>query len=341
MEDTLPLDEMDPCCQKELKEQAHKSRVSRDLRKTDRSMLRWDMKQRAFGDARSCGCCSEPADYFLLLKLRQEAIALERQGGDEEREEDRRFRDEEGDEEGEDEDEDADFYAGLENCYLDHEVEALEAMKSRALSHEQAKMLGFGVHREVSVAHLKELVKSRRYVVLFAYNAHSELQARINIHLETLAERYVGTLFRRIDAAKPEARAYLMQVSDDACSSSGLLAFREGSVAALTTQLGLFGDDGEAVLTELEKWLAQAHALSSDTDDALLGADAAASLRELLDGGDEDEGEELQSYCDLAGCRRNFPHEHISKGGGLGTLSSKASDEAAGIFAKPGFLAAV
>jgi hypothetical protein len=340
MEDTLPLDEMDSCCQKEMKEQAHKARVMRDLRKTDRSMLRWDMKQRAFGDARSCGCCSEPADYFLLLKLRQEVeAAAVAQGGDEEREDERRFGDE--DEEEEEDEDDADFYAGLENCYLDHEVEALEAMKSRALAHEHAKMLGFGVHREVSVAHLKELVKSHRFVVLFAYNARSELQARINIHLETLAGRYVGTLFRRIDAAKPEARAYLMQVSDDACSSIGLFAFREGSVAALTTQVGLFGDDGEAVLSEVEKWLTQTHALSSDTDDALLGADMAASLRELLDGGDENEGEELQSYCDLAGCHRTFPHEHVTKGNGLGTLSSKAIDEAAGIFASPSFLAAV
>ena len=74
-DDLLPLDEMDPCCAKEIANESAKARVGRELRKTDRSMVRHDMRQAAFDDLRNgarCKCCSAPADYYLLLKLRKE-----------------------------------------------------------------------------------------------------------------------------------------------------------------------------------------------------------------------------------------------------------------------------
>ena len=76
-DDNLPLDELDPFCQKEIESERRKTSISKELRKTDRSNVRNDLVQTVFGNYGNnngrCGCCSKPSvDYPLLAQLKKQ-----------------------------------------------------------------------------------------------------------------------------------------------------------------------------------------------------------------------------------------------------------------------------
>ena len=125
-DDELPLDELDPCCQKELAEESARARITKQLRKSDRSMIRYDMRARALDALRNsarCACCVDVQDYYLLASLRQQAASDGRDGRDARDEREQHDQDErEDDEEDDEDDEFADL--GLD-CYTDYEVEAM------------------------------------------------------------------------------------------------------------------------------------------------------------------------------------------------------------------------
>ena len=365
-DDTLPLDEMDPCCAKELAHEEAKTRVGRELRKTDRSMVRYDMRQRAIDDlrngARSCACCSAPADYYLLLKLRQEAEAEEeaRQAAaarrDEEEKERRRRGGRGGDSSNSDDDDDDDDDFGLDDCYTDYEVAAMEEMKTRALAFGRAKLVGLGVHVEQSAAHLEKMIPTFKHMVLHIYNPRSALQARINLHLEVLATRYPGTLFRRVESgpqvsqlvSKLQGTSVRLRSAElgDSDYAGALVAIVGASSTAFTSQLESFGSDDELLPGEIDKWLSNTGALCTDTEDALSFASLRQVAADAADADDEaaydaERDTDCAAYCDLPGCPRTFPHEHIAGGtGGLGSLSVRAAQEGESVFA-PGLLGRV
>ena len=354
-DDLLPLDELDPCCAKELKHESEKARIGGELRKTDRSMLRYDLKQAAFDNLRNgnrCKCCKVSEDYYLLLKLRKE-------------EESRRRSDVKGvheeSEEEDDDDYDVDFGPV---CYTDYEVAAMEEMKSRALAYERAKLAGYGVHIEQSAAHIQQkLIPRMKYIVLHVYNSDSVLQARMNLHLEGMSAKFIGTAFRRIEAGPAAADlltklqgspVHLNSAAFDAASNSKcgglgcLVAISDCSILACTNHLNAFGDDEELVSTELDKWLDHTGVLSTDVPEALLGhfkadrenGDGRGDLSSSDDEGENEEGGELRSYCDLSGCGRDYPHEHVGSSNGssglkgLGSLSVETAKSGESVFSK-------
>ena len=71
------LDEMHPCCLKELENEKRHKELTNQLRVGDRSNLRLDEIKKAFvrmkpSPAMSCHCCENSCDYPLLRKLREE-----------------------------------------------------------------------------------------------------------------------------------------------------------------------------------------------------------------------------------------------------------------------------
>ena len=72
----LPLDELDPCCQKEIENNKHHARVGDELRQYDRSQLRLDEKNSAILSLRAgkfsrCQCCETSMEYPLLAEMRR------------------------------------------------------------------------------------------------------------------------------------------------------------------------------------------------------------------------------------------------------------------------------
>ena len=345
-DDLLPLDELDPCCAKEIKLESEKARIGGELRKTDRSMLRYDLKQAAFDNFRNgnqCKCCKVSEDYYLLLKLRKEEECRRRSDVENVQE----CIEEDGGDDNYDDD-DVDF--GLA-CYTDYEVAAMEEMKSRALAYERAKLAGFGVHIEQSATHIQQkLIPRMKYIILHVYNSNSLLQARMNLHLESLSAKFIGTAFRRIETG-PAAADLLTKLQGspvhlntavyEAVSNSNreglgcLVAITDGSIFACTTQLNAFGDDEELVSTEFDKWLDHAGVLTTDLPETLLSHFKADREN---DDGENEEGEDLRSFCDMAGCDRDYPHEHVGSSNGssglkgLGSLSVGAAKSGESVF---------
>lgn len=134
-DDELPLDELDPCCQKELAEESARARITKQLRKSDRSMVRYDMRAGALDALRNsarCACCVDVQDYYLLASLRQqqqqEASSHQRDGRDFDGDSDAARQQQQ--EEEEEDDEFADL--GLD-CYTDYEVEAMVRLLPHSL----------------------------------------------------------------------------------------------------------------------------------------------------------------------------------------------------------------
>jgi len=208
-DDTLPLDEMDPCCRKEIENEKHKDRVKRELRKTDRSNVRHDIKagvlnklKKSSGNS-SCACCNASGDYPALARLRrlaeaQEAAAEERKGESEDREAAR---------EEEEEDEDDEFAAlCLDVGLTEFEQERMLQMKEQARAVEAARALGYTSHKEDSVEHLAELVKRGQTVICHVFEKSSLRCASLDLVLEKLARKYVGTKFRRVEKSASLSR---------------------------------------------------------------------------------------------------------------------------------------
>lgn len=71
--ESLPIEELDPCCQKEINIAREKRRIDSRLRGVDRSYSRFDEKLRAFRqikakDSFNCECCAVPriSEYRML-----------------------------------------------------------------------------------------------------------------------------------------------------------------------------------------------------------------------------------------------------------------------------------
>jgi hypothetical protein len=114
---------------------------------------------------------------------------------------------------------------------------------------------------------------------------------------------------------------------DSACPI--LATFRGGALITHTADLQQFGDGADPMIyvDELEKYLDNLGCLHSSHSD----------LKRLpFQASDDDSDEENSaSYCDIDGCGRYYPHEHVTAAGGGGTLSgAAAADKGAEALAK-------
>lgn len=176
------LDELHPCCQKELDENTRNAKVKAELRKFDRSNIRLDEHRNTFVDLKKelkCQCCESSLDYSALQLIRFDLTEID----------ENRSEDNEGEEENESDDDlnfEDDFTLNLQSSSLDALKRAYETRK-------QAEALGFAVHVEDSSKHFLKLIETLRCpFVLHIYDENSPLCARIDLVLENLALRYLG-----------------------------------------------------------------------------------------------------------------------------------------------------
>lgn len=335
-EDTLPYDELDPCCQEEILQKRNRADVSTRLRKYDKLNSRSDTVKTVFKLQKyeHCPCCeNQTADYPMLAKARRQLEAC-----NDETDQDAAKVKAINDNDDDDSDDDSEFWAELEMARpTDEEEDRLRQMKANAEIRRAAILEGFGVHIEDSSAHINEMILQGRTVVCHIVNTSMLLCGYIDLALEKLATKYLGSNFRRV-MLDDETHTFMMKwnipLVDIACPM--LASFRGGALITYSADLHQFGDGSDPTIYvgELEKYLNNLGCLQWSHSD---------SMKLLLCQGcdDEDSDEEnSQSYCDLDGCGRHYPHEHVTaKGGGErgggGTFSgAAAADRGAEALAK-------
>jgi len=190
------------------------------------------------------------------------------------------------------------------------EMKKRETMIMAVQRREMALMLGFGVHMEDSVMHIKMYIESYKFVVVHLYDPGSETSARIDLLLEKLAPEYLSTLFRRVPKANVPGSILEPLCINSGGASSALGCFRDGSNVAWSSHMASFcptedieGGDMQALHTYLD----HAHVLSTDVDEAISRAAA-----ERVQAVSEEREEEL--FCDVPGCNKRFAHQHVGSG---------------------------
>lgn len=339
-DDSLPFDELDPCCQREIEEERNKVAVGKRLRKFDKLNQRHDSVKSVFGslnDYKSCGCCRLLAvDYPMLAKVR---LQLTKD----------RVVDETINETISDDDEsDSELWAGLEfDALTPLEEERLLGMKAKEEMIRAASLKGFASHIEDSTTHINEMILQGRTVVCHFVSTGLHMCALIDLALEGLAAKYLGTIFRRT-RSNDETSAFRRKWNIGATSNNGgedfspcLAVFVGGSLRATVFDLYQFGDasanDNDKVFLyedEFEKHLDQLGGLNMTIGATLIKLNG----MQFADSDADSDDEKFVSYCDTPGCGRYFPHEHVGGKniiGGKGTLSgAAAADKGAEALAK-------
>lgn len=323
IDDTLPFDELDPCCQKEIYEERNRAAVSQRLRKYDKLNSRHDTIKAVFGGLKKhkvCLCCSSQAvDYPLLGRLRRDLKVDNVLVSD--------INDDHHNSDDSDDDDD-DLWAGLElDALTPEEEERLLLMKQRASMLEAASLMGFAMHNEDSITHINDMIEQGRCVVCHLVNVNILACAYVDHALEKLAIKYLGTVFRRVyitDESDEFKKKWNMR--SELGSTACLSVFNGGSLTACTYDLKQFcegnaSDSAEYVfyLEELEKYLDGVGGLKTTCTAAMIEVTSGQYLDEECS-----DDEKVESFCDLIGCDRQFPHEHIGENGG-GTLCGAAS----------------
>lgn len=321
---TLPLDDLDPCCQKEILLERNRAAVTKKLRRHDKLSLRNDALSSVFCGPLSykeCLCCrSQSVDYPLLAKVRRRLDIQESTTSADNRE---------GSVE-EDSDDDDEMWAGLEfGAMLPEEEERLLVMQEKANMVQNASLMGFSKHMEDSIHHLNDMILEGRSIVCHFNDINLMVCAYIDNALEILATKYLGTLFRRIEVTDVNASFITtwncpFNVENPAAC---LVVFINGALTSCTFDIHQFGeenatkDDAVSVyVDELEKYLDHAGCLHYSCPESVFRYGDQRLTKEI----NSDSDEERESYCDLVGCGRHFPHEHVGENGGsiLGASSS-------------------
>ena len=209
------LDELHPCCIKEMQNKKEHDRVTSQLQSVDRSHRRLEALRQTFADPwssrkdMSCEHCMNSVDYPLLQKLKEEEARYTSGAAEipdlrqrDESDDDKRSEEDDGDDTREDGDSDFDDIdfdddGGLMDSLRAKMAAELEVKKK---IREEAVSIGFSRLVEDSCAHLGSLIVIyRQPVVLHIYDSHSYSDARLELELEKLADRYLGVKIRRIE----------------------------------------------------------------------------------------------------------------------------------------------
>lgn len=311
----LPYDELDPCCQREIDENTKYNEVTRYLREHDRSTARLDIKKRAVASLRSfkCECCHNSKDYPILAKLRSLTVVKEATIITSDKENDSE----------EDSDIDSEFLTP-------YEIERMNQVKVQIERIEKAKLLGFATHIEDSIEHIcRDLKSTSTPIILHLYDPDSSLCGALDLTLETLAPRFIGSKFRRLAYAphlreNPSLQEYQKVFSNIDASNSqhALICFANKAISAYTYSYSEFCDLNNDVVhsADLETFLDRAHVLASEV--SAEDMKYYRSVDELNEDDEEESAAEKNRFCDDPDCTRFFPHEHIgSSSSGNGAAS--------------------
>ena len=328
-EDTLPIDELDPCCQEEILQRRNRDNISTRLRKFDKLNSRSDTVKSVFRlhKYEQCPCCkNQTVDYPMLAKVRRQFEALT----DETYEDAKKVNEIDDDDDGDDDD--SEFWAELEMaCPTDGEEERLRQMKANAEIRGAAILQGFGVHIEDSPAHINELILQGRTIVCHIVNASMLLCGYIDHALEKLSIKYLGSNFRRVmldEKTYPFMQKWTIALVDGARPM--LVSFKGGALVTCTADLHQFGDGSDPMIYvgELEKYLNNLGCLHLSHNDSMKPLPLQTSDDEYSD------DENSKSYCDIDGCGRDYPHEHVTATGGGTMGGAAAADRGAEALAK-------
>jgi hypothetical protein len=198
-------------------------------------------------------------------------------------------------------------------------------------------------------------VEQGRPAVVHLCSPESAFCARIDLALEALARKFLGTIFRRvrlsaIDASGGQRASWLEDLGVPAVRAQagfGLLVFAgaEGGEGFLEignggrvsqevfgSSMKRFGSDHGVYVEELERFLGQSKALHSDPPSRLQLTRWGVLSRDAQIVGDG--SADIENFCDLPGCTRRFKHEHVgtngsgAKGSSLTKLAVTSQDGA-------------
>jgi hypothetical protein len=331
--EAIDYDLLDPCCQKEIDEEKKTSKVTKELRKNDRSNIRYDMTVSALEKLKNapslrCHCCTEPIDYPILIHLRILA------------EQDEFIKEVENNHDNSDleEDSDSDMDELLDTVFITpFEQDRIEQMRIANENKALTIALGYGSHREDSVDHINAQILEKQNVIIHIFDSKSYLSGNIDLYFENISQEYIGTKFRRIsNIQSPQFNNFIKQwdLQNEILSESlftGIACFIDGQKVSSTCNLSQFGDEDSLYRYELKKYLEHSHVLTTDLSVAMLAnASVNNGSNKFSRDGDEENEEESVSYCDIEGCNKKFAHEHIGGKGGnsLGGASGSQGSEA-------------
>jgi len=334
--DGIEFDLLDPCCQKEVLNERKKKEITNKLRYYDRSNTRLDMCFTVFKSdtgLNRCSCCPE-SSYAELATLK--AMAQQQQQQQHETELDINAKQNESDDEF-DLDED-DFVSAFE-------LERREEMKQKIESVMRMQKLGFGVHVEDSIAHLETYISCGLPIVLHIYS-NTKTDALLDLHLENMSMRYLGTLFRRIPLSNTSLRQFAEKYGfyekgnssssflSSGGSTCGLVVFYNRVVTCSTFCLHDFVSNTAVYEEDLCRFLEAGHALQFEPDqDSLSLLHYTVNAADVPDlNGAAAEGEKEESFCDEPQCGRKFPHAHVGNGRGITGPKSSSGDESSDVF---------
>lgn len=230
--DFTDFDQLDPCCQKEIIHERKKQEISTKLREFDRSEKRLDVFNKViqtvdtfntYDKLFTCGCCIISADYISLAKfkemeychdvsndnnLRSYASELEQIS-------------EKGHENQDNDDDDGDtVFDGDDDYISDFELQRKQEIQDLFQKLQFYKAIGYGRHVNESLKHLSILTKCLPYVIVHIFEDTYE-DAQIDFYFEKLANKYTGTIFRRVALTdfKSAAPSVVTQLLSVDCAS--------------------------------------------------------------------------------------------------------------------------
>jgi hypothetical protein len=313
--DNLPFEELEPCCQKEILANKKAAKLKKQLRRHDRSIRRTDLISRVFSTVANdsvCACCHEYDDYPLLQAVKNMKSQQEDHNN-------------EHDSMSDDDELDMDFQT-------DYEIELRRSAEETRFN---IRRMGYSVHVEDSFDHVLSNINNHDLVVLHVFDPQSQMCAWLDMVLEGIAIKYIGTKFRRITYKnalllyKKIQQTNLSDVSklpnDIKEMRPYILPFVDGvlkQTAPVEQFISMTNNNNNHVLErDLIQYLDYNHVLSIDIKINLNCLNNTISDKINYDDNDEhesdydsDDDNEKYQYCDLPNCDRNYAHSHILGG---------------------------
>lgn len=298
----VPFEQLDPCCQKEVVNRQRHKEVTSILRATDRSQVRLDLLSNTWSSSSgTCSCCSTSQDYRLLATLRTQEIAeLERIN----RSETSRT--------GEDLDSDNDSLDD-DDFKSEYELEQARRFEEHRLDVMRAQSMGLGRHVEDSLEHISADISSTIQgtipTIVHVFNPSVMACGAMDLLLEKLSEKYLGTRFRRVaysmDLSSQQLWSSVGVHNTSRSSSDGcLLCFAHKRLNTMMLSFDDFTCGDMLLPEEVIKFLHNSKVLCVELPLNLIGGVTTSSLHEK-------EGVEAESYCDDPDCTKRYAHEHI------------------------------
>lgn len=294
----IAFEDLDDCCQKEVLQKRRHNAVTAALRNDDRSNRRFDLQANVFcSTKRICACCSSSTDYPLLSSIRgnEERCGAVNNSAEDVSEDD-----------SDDEFLDTEFISV-------HEQERKEEFMRFQERAAVAESYGLRSHLEDSLDHVRDDILSGLFVVLHVYNRNELLCAKLDLFLEEIAAKYIGTKFRRLaytaDLNERTPLASCAVKSSDVSPFGSVLCFR-GKQLVVAGEVSLLGEGSMLYTQEVMKLLNGAGVLTEEVPLEILLA--TGSKRLPKNASEEEEGGETgQVYCDDPDCTKKYAHEHI------------------------------